>query len=107
MATAILYKDSNIVDIIEFDEPDIDCSNCQHSSKCCIVFHVPLTPYESQFMPLDAKKWERKIAELAKKDNGECIFLKNGRCLIWNQRPLACREYSCKGDERIIQFLSA
>jgi Fe-S-cluster containining protein len=101
MATAIFYKDGDIEDIVEFEEPDIDCSNCQHDSRCCKMFGVPLTPYESQFLPLDEKSLKMGMAILAKKDTGECTFLKNGRCLIWSQRPMACREYSCKGDNRI------
>jgi Fe-S-cluster containining protein len=34
-----------------------------------------------------------------KNKNGKCVFLKNGRCIIYGYRPLGCRLYPLIYDE--------
>ena len=90
-------------------EPEFDfveqispaCETCIHK-KCCRDFWVPLTPEEAKRLPVDWNGWVPGAAVLAKKENGECIYLNaNGQCDIYQNRPVACREYVCIDDERI------
>jgi Fe-S-cluster containining protein len=77
------------------------CEVCAHK-KCCKMFWVPLLPEESKRLPVDWNGWIPSAAVLPRKENGECIFLNaEGRCEIYQSRPLACREYFCIRDARI------
>lgn len=83
------------------EEVICDCSDCLHK-PCCRDFCVPLTPYEARILPEESEKLRNGFHYLAKKADGSCVMLQaDGRCLIWSERPAACREYSCKGDQRV------
>jgi len=80
----------------------INCDICAHK-KCCKMFWVPLLPEEAKRLPVDWNGWIPNAAVLPRKENGECIFLNaEGRCDIYRERPLACREYVCAGDARVV-----
>ena len=79
------------------------CEDCSEP-KCCKKFFVPLTPheYKSGKYKIDKKRKEKGFIQLATKENSnECIYLKNDKCSIWNNRPEVCREYHCYNDERV------
>jgi Fe-S-cluster containining protein len=41
----------------------------------------------------------RGFNHLAKKEDENCIYLKNAKCSIYSKRPKACREFSCWSKE--------
>ena len=87
---------------------DEKCLDCKHN-LCCKLFKVPLTPveYQSGKYKIDKQAEDNGFVQLAEKENGECYYLGNdGKCKIWEDRPLTCREYDCKGDERIEKNIS-
>lgn len=77
----------------------IDCRNC--NNHCC-GSNPHLTPV---LLPSEEEKFKkyahciktsyRPVWTLAKKENGNCIFLEDEatRCTIYNERPLECRLY--------------
>jgi len=108
------------------------CDECS-TAACCVAFLVNLTPdeynsglygeYAVKLTVKDAKAIGMgRIALLATmhvisvhtiKDEDHyylegpigvsCPLLQNGRCSIYDQRPMTCRTYSCADDERITQ----
>ena len=51
---------------------------------------------------VDWNGWAPGAAVLAKKENGDCVYLGDDyRCQIYENRPIACREYVCVGDVRV------
>jgi len=76
-----------------------DCETCTHQ-KCCRNYWVPLTPAEAERLPVDWNGWIPNAAVLPRQPNGDCIFLDKRQCSIYEQRPVACREYVCVGDLR-------
>ena len=41
----------------------------------------------------EENKGSEPYVYVMKKDRGECLFLRDGSCLIYNYRPLVCRFY--------------
>ena len=37
---------------------------------------------------------------LAQHDNGSCIYLKDGKCLIYDKRPEVCRKFFCDSEDK-------
>ncbi len=77
----------------------VPCGTC---SLCCKL-HTPLTDDEYQnydwadwwFMnPNGQKEYKGKI--LWRQQNGDCIYLIDNRCTIYDRRPRACREFDCR-----------
>ncbi|MBE6153948.1 MAG: YkgJ family cysteine cluster protein [Firmicutes bacterium] len=78
------------------------CTNCFADGNCCSSFDTINAPVLN-------KDELMQLIEVLKKDdfydavddnlykirtnNNECIFLKNGRCSIYNFRPLDCKLY--------------
>ena len=84
---------------LTYKDAPIDCEGCP--APCCKQFNIPLTPRESKCMPMDPVALANGIAYLEKGENHMCGYHQNGKCSIWDIRPIVCREYSCIGDERI------
>lgn len=38
---------------------------------------------------------------LDRNPNGDCIYLKDSKCEIWDSRPVICKNYWCGSDGRI------
>jgi len=89
-------------ELIEFTERTSPaCKDCTHK-KCCREFWVPLTPDETRRLLVDWNGWVPGAAVLTKKENGDCVYLGDDyRCQIYENRPIACREYVCVGDVRV------
>jgi Fe-S-cluster containining protein len=77
----------------------INCNGC--TNHCCGV-NPHLTPILLPFEEAKFKKYAQRVQTpyrelwiLAKKENGNCIFLndKTIRCEIYLERPLECRLY--------------
>ena len=74
----------------------MDCAKCD--AKCCNYskFIVRLTDEEVESGKFDdAIAWQRYIPL-------PCVYLKNNKCSIYEHRPTVCREYTCKGDTRLL-----
>lgn len=79
----------------------VECATCS-GQPCCKQFIVVLTPEEATRLKMDPDAWAKGMAMLAKRPDGSCWYLNGGKCSIWPERPVACREYSCVGDERVV-----
>lgn len=72
----------------------VPCGSC---NACCRHPHLQadLTPEEladfPEAQPHDALGWV-----LPKKPNGECVHFVDGRCGIYDRRPISCRSYDCR-----------
>lgn len=76
-------------------EVKVPCGEC---TACCRKpgLVVNLWPGEEQKYP--EAVWNNALTSwmLPKRDNGECIYLTEGRCSIYQNRPLACRMFDCR-----------
>jgi hypothetical protein len=64
-------------------------------AQCCRMrpeFSVPLTEEELAWMPSEIMG---EIRVLAGTPEGDCWYLKDSRCSIYDRRPKACREWHC------------
>ena len=78
------------------------CNNCHIGGKCCSSFDKINAPVLNNDELIKIREMlnsddfyevvDRNIYKL-KLNNNECIFLKNGRCLIYKNRPLDCKLY--------------
>lgn len=85
---------------LEYTQPEINCEGCE--APCCKQFDIPLTYRESKCLPIDEKLADLVSIYQLKKEGGEpCPYLKENKCSIYERRPITCREYTCKGDDRI------
>ena len=67
---------------------------CIRCGWCCNNLDVPVTIYdEERLRKYGDIFWKGKIGVYLKKINGRCIFYKDGECLIYEERPKACRNY--------------
>lgn len=90
-------------------------SKCRACGLCCKLFYINLakTEYKSGKYRTELEEFGKmknfKEAEkcganlLAKKVDGECIYLENNLCGIHNERPVVCREFFCTTKEMKFQ----
>lgn len=92
---------------ITTDEPisDVPCGSC---TKCCEILTPYLTPEEinSGKYPIsltapseDIKTFDKDagpVITMFKKQDGGCAMLVDGKCSIYDDRPLACRQFDCR-----------
>ena len=71
---------------------------CNLCTACCRgkLRLVAIFPYEdeTQWNTLYLPKSGWYI--LANKDNGDCVYITDEGCAIWDRRPKTCREYDCR-----------
>ncbi len=84
------------------DGPQIDCENriSQCKAACCRLRF----PLSSQDLEEGIVKWDfGRPYLIAQGAGGYCRHLEAGscHCSIYQQRPLPCRAYDCRGDQRI------
>jgi Putative zinc- or iron-chelating domain len=99
---AVELQDSQIDKYHYEDGPPIDCENRVHLCKAaCCRLRFPLSP---QDLDEGIVKWDLPRPYLiARGPDGYCRHLERGscRCSIYQYRPLPCRAYDCRKDERI------
>ncbi len=67
---------------------------CTHCGYCCEEYDVPLTFEEEEKLRKFGGVFAKgKIGVYLKKMGGTCIFRRNGRCAIYDFRPIACVRY--------------
>lgn len=76
----------------------LPCKEC--GGKCCTYAPFPLKEYEAikhkitepaELMPFLENTPRAAVMILKPGTQGECYFLKDGRCEIYYRRPLTCR----------------
>ena len=85
-----------------------NCSQCRHEREV-ILTHQDLTRlrtmghYEETFAR--KSRHGHNLKELIF-ENGDCVFLKNGRCSVYYNRPLACKifPYTFDGEKGLIDI---
>jgi len=102
------YKIINInLTSIGSDEPieDVPCGTC---TKCCEMLAPYLTPDElsSGLYPLSLTQPDPAqlinnpnvgpIVTIFKKKSGGCGMFIDGKCSIYDYRPIACRQFDCR-----------
>ena len=91
------------IDKYEFEGgPGIDCENRVHLCKAaCCRLRFPLS---AQDLEEGVVKWDLPHPYLiARGTDGYCSHLERGGscCSIYQHRPLPCRAYDCRNDQRI------
>lgn len=79
---------------------EVPCKGCK---RCCQGQQaIPLFP---ELGDADASEYETqqagKVTILAWKENGDCVYLSESGCAIYDRRPVVCREFDCR-----MQYLS-
>jgi Putative zinc- or iron-chelating domain len=91
------------IDKYEFEGgPQIDCENRLHLCKAaCCRLRFPLS---QQDLEEGIVKWDLPHPYLiARGNDGYCRHVERGscRCTVYQHRPLPCRVYDCRQDQRI------
>ena len=78
---------------------DVPCDGC---TACCRKELVVLFPEHGD--DLDALRKHHVIngvTALDRRQNGDCVYLEERGCSVWEKRPAMCRAFDCR-----LQFLS-
>lgn len=70
------------------------CGGCR--VHCCNQFHgirPVLMPWESEKGFFGLTEHVGKLVLLKQKADGDCVFFKAGRCVIYDRRPFECQIY--------------
>ncbi len=72
---------------------DLSCSRCCHDREVILTHKdierlLTMGHYEQVFAK--GSRWGNNLKEMIFV-NGECVFLKEGACSVYNNRPTACR----------------
>lgn len=71
---------------------NVPCGSC---TACCTGYDVELDPTDSG-EGLNYDTDERGVRTLKRQSNGDCGHLVQGRCGVYELRPLPCRSYDCR-----------
>lgn len=63
----------------------IDCAGCQ---ACC--------KGPDRVLYVEEGPWVREGGKLAQKANGDCLYLCESGCSIYESRPEPCRRFDCR-----------
>ncbi len=67
---------------------------CVRCGWCCCSYDVPVTfDDERRLRKYGDVFWRGKVGLYLKRIDGKCVFYDNGKCLIYDERPIACRRY--------------
>ena len=67
---------------------------CRRCGWCCCNYDVSVTVYDEERLRKYGDVFRRgKIGLYLKRVEGRCVFYEDGRCLIYDERPMACRNY--------------
>lgn len=74
------------------------CIGCR--APCCRFLEVPLDEDEARSGEFLFTRAKDGTAVLRRDDRTGCVYLRDGRCSIYERRPRICRSFDCAGDER-------
>lgn len=69
----------------------VPCNGCV---LCCQGEAIYLVPEDTQ--PYIVQPTPDGRVMLAHQENGDCVYLKNGKCDIYDRRPTLCRAFDCR-----------
>ncbi len=74
---------------------DLNCSQCCHDREVILTHEdidrlLTMGHYEQTFARIS--KWGYNLKELIFVD-GKCVFLENGQCSVYQNRPTACKVF--------------
>ena len=75
---------------------DVPCGSC---TLCCELLAPHLTPHEisSGKYPMSFVEGpEGPVVSLWRKPEGGCAMFVDGKCSIYEDRPMACRQFDCR-----------
>lgn len=96
----MIYKKFNI-EAIAIERPEsevsVPCGNC---AQCCIDLSPILTPDEFisakyVYTLLSSENPNNPVIAIPRDNNG-CYYFKNNKCIIYEDRPKACRQFDCR-----------
>lgn len=99
-SAAQVYED--VRDKYAVESPPIDCSSRLHACKaaCCrLSFHLSRQDLEENRV-----RWDLgRPFHIARRPDGYCTHAdpRDGHCRVHAHRPVVCREYDCRKDDRI------
>ena len=76
--------------------PDVDvpCNGC---TACCRKQIVALFPEYGDDPAILSRHVERDgVLILDEAENGDCVYLQDGGCSVWEHRPVLCRTFDCR-----------
>jgi Fe-S-cluster containining protein len=84
------------------NEPIVDCANCYPicKGKCCTLWFA----LSVQDLDEGIVRWNYSYPYgIAQGQDGYCIHFDRStyKCTVYENRPLVCRTYDCRGDKRI------
>lgn len=104
------FKEDHIKgEITDFNNPDcVDCYEC--CSMGTMITNEEYTALKSFLKHSGKPIYDRGISLIKKHwEKGTiywmCPFSKNKRCLIYNTRPLICRQFHCKEELRDVNYM--
>lgn len=88
--------------------------SCKKGCSHCCYLHVTITPDEGEYLTAKAKEFgvDTEVLEKQSKYNDafewlkmplagrKCVFLEDGVCGIYEDRPLSCRNYRVTGESK-------
>src|SRR5262249_9109472 len=78
--------------------PATGCVDCR--VPCCRFLEVPLDEDEAGSGTYGFTRARAGVAVLVRDDRTGCVYLRDGRCSIYERRPRVCRTFDCTGDTR-------
>jgi len=73
---------------------------CESCTACCRGQMRAVVIYPDE----DSSRWQtRRLPKprldwriLANEENGDCVYITDAGCSIWEDRPRSCRQYDCR-----------
>jgi Fe-S-cluster containining protein len=69
------------------------CGDC---CLCCALEDLIVNVHYSEAPDLDIYFGGNGTAYIRKDEDGRCVYLKDGRCSIYERRPDVCRTFTCE-----------
>ena len=101
--------------VAEIEPKTSSSPECEGCGVCCYGYFVPVANWETQvpaeyicesseLLPMARNDSEKAlllpgIIYMKRNQDRSCIALQDGRCSIYESRPMACRTYEAGGDE--------
>ncbi len=80
-------------------------ASCEGCGACCRGWEIEV--WWSDVVPLRLRKEDRLLGPVMRQRQGACIALtRDGRCSIYEDRPLVCRDFQ-RGSEECLRKLGA
>lgn len=77
---------------------DVKCGSCQACCKNVLIVLFPEEGDDVSAYDTDELEWPGKdtLHKLKQKENGDCAYLGEKGCTIYDKRPILCRAFDCR-----------